>query len=92
MSIHTHTPGPWLIDWETETIHASYDEGSGHIAEMRAGKLTWHDRHANARLIAAAPDLLAALEYALAYPAALKSNAGFIEEVKVAIAKAKGTA
>lgn len=57
-----HTPGPWnaLNDVSTWAVGAEYidpEDGEqyfGHICEVPAGE-------ANARLIAAAPDLLAAL-------------------------------
>ncbi len=58
-----HTPGPW----ECPNIEESYnsrqfwvcDEEGGLIAVAESG---WSEAEANARLIAAAPDLLAALE------------------------------
>lgn len=62
----SHTPGPWFI--------ARYDSVRAHLSEGDSGKYapvadcvasrTVNDatRAANARLIAAAPDLLAALE------------------------------
>lgn len=59
-----HTPGPWVIDWETGTIHAQNVAGGMHIAEARRGHMPWEQRQANVRLIAAAPELLAALESA----------------------------
>ena len=70
-----HTPGPWHVNDEFSRAHARYDEGTrvvcsgeGSIAicwpicETTRG---WDDSRtspANAQLIAAAPDLLAALE------------------------------
>ena len=52
-----HTPGPWCIgnfDWCIET---EMDEA---VAQVEVNEL--HNWKANARLIAAAPDLLAALK------------------------------
>ena len=63
-----HTPGPWVIDSDgdgkanaivTSTHLASLDDD---ICEVYGGNMDDDDtRQANARLIAAAPDLLAAL-------------------------------
>lgn len=51
MSESKHTPGPWDWDAPTERITAAeYD-----IAELWCGPPEWE---ANARLVAAAPDLL----------------------------------
>jgi hypothetical protein len=52
----THTPGPWQFDTDSDTI----DSADGRqLAGVFGPKL---EAHANARLIAAAPELLAALE------------------------------
>lgn len=55
-----HTPGPWRIT-EINT------EGFAHVSSSEHGfgdiATTWNDQHkANAHLIAAAPDMLAALK------------------------------
>jgi hypothetical protein len=92
----THTPGPWKIDGrgyrpdtknggEFVPIHA---ERGGWIADVR-------EPDANARLIAATPDLLAALKLALrwidpdASPVPL-SNREVCNRIRAAIAKAEG--
>lgn len=69
-----HTPGPWSMRDETERVFA--EDGWGLVADcgqsVRAGEI-----EANARLIAAAPELLAAAEYALARltnPAPIRSD------------------
>ena len=61
-----HTLGPWLFDEESEAIttHNRIAKGITRIATVRLG---WaepfeSEEIANARLIAAAPDLLEALE------------------------------
>lgn len=67
----THTPGPWSIsDWR----HINNETGQKYIADARGGVIceTYrgrgeHEMLANARLIAAAPELLAALENLLTY-------------------------
>jgi hypothetical protein len=55
----THTPGPWEVN------PADKDQvwGTGERAVRLAQAIHWpkHDAEANARLIAAAPELLAAL-------------------------------
>ena len=95
----THTPGPWTIEKSTRTDH--------HIIAGRRWIATAsnHDFHptqeenertiANARLIAAAPDLLAALE-ALVGEADLgevdldDDDRAKLEQARAAIAKATG--
>ena len=91
----THTPGPWIV-YQPESIHICY-EGEDNPATIRAGgthvatipgmrpHLTGN-RLANAHLISAAPDLLAALER-LAHPMADDEDLDYAREV---IAKAKG--
>ena len=54
-----HTPGPWIAE-DDQSIYAADGDGRRLIAECHAGHK--EERAANARLIAAAPDLLAALE------------------------------
>lgn len=66
----THTPGPWAVDYnrrEDRYQLRSEKQGSfGHFQGWSADGLTTEDEDkANARLIAAAPDLLAALEAAV---------------------------
>lgn len=72
MSESKHTPGPWafgLID-ATDPKHgfSVNDFGRGHLnATVHVGGLSdLKEDEANARLIAAAPDLLTALKKALA--------------------------
>lgn len=67
-----HTPGPWTVEpvtspWNSPLIYAEAHVGP--IAEIRprldiaaSHPMVVETRNANARLIAAAPDLLAALE------------------------------
>jgi hypothetical protein len=84
-----HTPGPWDIAKGKTYCAIRTDERV--IADMRLVGL--HHNEANARLIAAAPELLDALQAALE---ALRGSAGFDEinnakkQVKAAIAKATG--
>ena len=66
-----HTPGPWHVDDEFSRAHSRYDEGTrvvcssdGSIAICETTR-GWDDQQTspdNARLIAAAPDMLVALQ------------------------------
>jgi hypothetical protein len=62
----SHTPGPWVINREQEEIlygKLSVEDKSGYfIAQVDEGQ----NQEANARLIAAAPTMLAALQAVLA--------------------------
>ena len=62
-----HTPGPWALD--DESIYAPDGEGWKQVAEIpnwrtNPGEVLTPEDNANARLIAAAPKMLAALEKA----------------------------
>lgn len=84
-----HTPGPWSIN-DQNPDDEEIEAPSGPVA-IALGR----EAEANARLIAAAPDLLAALEECL-----LNSDihgkygppARSLEKARAAIAKAKGGA
>jgi hypothetical protein len=93
-----HTPGPWLavgaqVEIEDDSVP---DICTCDPQVMRQSHLDWHPRtvEANARLIAAAPDLLEALEgtaallEALGYAADTSLTVG---AARAAIAKAKGS-
>ena len=65
-----HTPGPWYLDDAPDVKHPSVilaDDGATIVAEAMTVVAEQHDAEANARLIAAAPDLLAALIEAQKY-------------------------
>ena len=77
-----HSPGPWLVDDDTGVIFSG--TGSGAVAMAPYPQ----NRAANARLIAAAPDMLAALK------AASRIRNGWPEVfdlIDAAIAKATGS-
>ena len=62
-----HTPGPWALD--DESIYAPDGEGWKQVAEIpnwrtNPGEVLTPEDNANARLIAAAPDMLDALRKA----------------------------
>ena len=94
-----HTPGPWVFgNWPTGTAGVKSESGwvdvwapteSGHGLPFAACK--HHDEEANARLIAAAPDLLAALQEAADLLRCCGPEAnefGLLDRVDAAIAKA----
>jgi hypothetical protein len=96
-----HTPGPW---WFSETMPGQFRIGQGdaYIATVHGPRLEEGvkfgvfdagDDRANARLIAAAPDLLKAAQAMLACCYDLERNDETLEAVKVtmkAIAVATG--
>lgn len=60
----THTPGPWRIkvdDWNSQYIYG-YDTQAGCEIYIADVSFSWNSAPANARLIAAAPEFLEALE------------------------------
>lgn len=59
-----HTPGPWMIGPAVDSRKVF--QGDTVIAEAWPITINMAEAHANARLIAAAPELLAACEMALA--------------------------
>ena len=82
-----HTPGPWIADLYEDGCFVVRPHGKE--GPLIAERGVWFDdeSHANARLIAAAPDLLEACL------ATLDAEAGDLtayEMVKAAIAKAEG--
>ena len=92
-----HTPGPWYVTGDN--IHAGYTTPGGDrvdrwVATISAGQ---NDKprmvdYANARLIAAAPDLLAALERASTFIASsgCAGSTHMVSICETAITKAKG--
>lgn len=80
-----HTPGPWLYNDTTAQVHRLHGAA---IAEVCNHDLS---REANARLIAAAPDLLSAL-IDLLYQSKLSEDEGGwdFSQAEEAIAKATG--
>jgi hypothetical protein len=89
-----HTPGPWLVEaknchtGDIATVHNTDDEWVTIYAPrwMETG-LDKHEQSANARLIAAAPDLLAALK-TLVKAGGIGPESMF-EDARDAIAKAE---
>ena len=88
-----HTQGPWSNDPTQPTIWAN--DGDLKVATVSDlpwvnGKSDWQTEQANARLIAAAPDLLAALEAWLAVSLCTDLEPEHVVNARAAIAKAKG--
>lgn len=82
-----HTPGPWSADHDNVRTPAD----GGMVAKV-AGD-TDAQAYANARLIAAAPDLLAALRdlvSAEGLPEGYANRAMLIDAARAALAKAEG--
>lgn len=98
-----HTPGPWKVVNHPRVAHVDSMRSVGHGANGMAS-IVWLTggalaQEANARLIAAAPDLLAALKAARAFVAQRAGWSGshndkvaeqVLVEVDAAIAKAEG--
>jgi|DEB0MinimDraft_6_1074348.scaffolds.fasta_scaffold52189_4 hypothetical protein len=84
-----HTPGPWFaVGAQVETENDSVpDICTCDPQVMRQSHLDWHPRtvEANARLIAAAPDLLATLKAAVS----LLENLGYFSDNSLTVAAAR---
>lgn len=85
-----HTPGPWKYGYERPTAQDPEEQWA--IVTIAGGHIVANvnpdsRQDANARLIAAAPDLLAALE-AVVFISDRKHDAW--DKARAAIAKAKG--
>ena len=82
------TPGPWTVGARREILGQAFDQSAKYICDkVRGGSPEAAD--ANARLIAAAPDLLAALK-SLA-DIGERVTADKIQVARAAIAKATAT-
>lgn len=87
-----HTPGPWTVRPEIGRAHQRYIGNRAPDALLVAEVIDTLDDgqcDANARLIAAAPDLLEALEYCLQH-GSLPLSVRYV--ITTAIAKATGRA
>jgi hypothetical protein len=96
----SHTPGPWMEgmgggiigreDYEYAKKHGVNLGGSSKYRVAEVYGLTWERVQANASLIAAAPDMLAALEYVCEAEWDGVYEAPWITQAMAAIKKAKG--
>ena len=81
----THTPGPW------ELIELGYGISVGNVAWIGFGTAHSREEHAaNARLIAAAPELLKELKAIVAGIEPALDEPQVLDKAKAAIAKAEG--
>jgi len=93
-----HTPGPWGWEEGTPTITKEWNGMKACVAQVKGADLHWHeDRRmasveagANARLIAAAPDLLAAAQQAESILAVTEPHSAMLQALRAAITKALG--
>ena len=91
MSEAKHTPGPWQWTQHFDPTISIYKDGFGQIARLYDSSAG--TGKANARLIAAAPDLLDALYLVRDYIATMKGNGHeYSMSIDAAIAKATGGA
>lgn len=88
-----HTPGPWSVR-DADTVAYIQSGRAARIADVHSFLPTFgpgrEERNANARLIAAAPDMLEALQYIDANPEAVFSVV--LQKVRAAISRATGAA
>jgi len=99
-----HTPGPWYVAQNDEMFHII---GPAKNCNRNGIENEWdvalveddftdarprEERAANARLIAAAPDLLAALKSMVACVEIIGSPVGDMDNARAVIAKAEGRA
>ena len=83
-----HSPGPWKA-YPHDCCPGNWYFVAGLLG---LGKPDVHLDEANARLIAAAPDLLAALKMAFAMLKSVANSPAVLEPIAAAIAKARGAA
>lgn len=82
-------PGNWHARIDTFSVYSNFGRSVVKVADTRQKLFTPECQAANARLIAAAPDLLAALEELCLAPNKHRPDE-YWEAARVAIAKAKG--
>lgn len=100
MSNTQHTQGPWVADIETYPIMVRSQTETWPLVdelgneEGRAGAFIANtgDNKANARLIAAAPELLESLRDCLDFCEKTRGADGIVEVIRAAIARATGVA
>lgn len=101
MKTAQHTPGPWIYYPDGNAICVVKTHVLKVIADADFGHVDIPEREANARLIAAAPDLLAALDMLAGWVDANREPevtsegqqaAWILETARAAIAKATGGA
>lgn len=86
-----HTPGPWFIQYETTARFHIGPSDNYHLISANKGVCSEARAEANAKLIAAAPDLLEALQAMVQdarQPWQFSNPAKVLEKARAAIAKA----
>lgn len=97
MSETTHTPGPWTRDGTPEGLRicAPFDQLGPRGVTVAEVSRAWKDdaeARADANLIAAAPDLLAALSRLVEWiDCGCDPSSKSLDSARAAIAKARGT-
>jgi hypothetical protein len=93
MSNQEHTPGPWKVKWDKNSVYVAAD---GTDRNLNICRVMQHRNVNNTSLILHAPDLLEMCErlhlFASAYghPVALESAHGLMENAKKLVKQAKG--
>jgi len=91
-----HTPGPWVIDWNVSRLDIFGSDETALVASLRRSTLSQtidEAARANARLIAAAPELLDSLSEILDYKGGADSalhDEYVMDRARAALAKAEG--
>jgi hypothetical protein len=96
-----HTPGPWAIDWNVSRLDVFSADAATLVATIRRSALSAaidDAAKADARLIAAAPELLAELRAARDYLSCIPESAAggdddagrLVKRIDALIAKATG--
>lgn len=92
--IAKHTPGPWLVDHDTDITGSESSPEIGCVGKVDIAHVYLRavpgKTEANARLIAAAPDLLEALKAVLNSCLDSRGLADAYKQARAAIAKAEG--
>jgi hypothetical protein len=83
----SHTPGPWTIEYEDDDGNLLDD---GVTIESCEGPVAFRVIDCSAHVIAAAPELLAALRYMVENAEADGWSSLMLGDAKAAIAKAEG--
>ena len=91
-----HTTGPWVIDWNVSRLDIFGSDETTLVASLRRSPLSQaidEAARSNARLIAAAPDLLDSLSEIFDYAGGADSalhDEYVMDRARAAIAKAEG--
>mgnify|MGYP001589867077 CR=1 FL=1 len=102
-----HTPGPWAIHWtgrnvtsgkrpsiaagDTPNVVAANGTDQHYIAQMWQNENGRGALEANARLIAAAPEMLALLRHFVKYGHTLNAKSAAMDEARALLARIEAT-